>query len=357
VRALLTILGVLLLNSAQAEQPDYPYLLRLDHYVSGEQTCALLQKTGAFHLEVDNGRKVRVYEGSLSPSQLAEVQSALNRHPLAGLSQQQIEEPLLRTRYDKLQLNIFRGDRWQDLFFRSSDTQETFKVSLQPLLRWLDGLHSLPHKELSEEQGKNNCLPAGKIELKKRGETAREIRPRIASDTGGAPLASRRLVTAPVQVRPLLEIYSLERKTASARERCVLIMEDGNYRIEERAQKASKPVDLNVLGGTAGAKELRELRGILDSPELAAIKHHEPPGGSVVPMLGDKMEIWIARADHDQRIILSSSFGRPGMPAFYGGDASLHTAERLLRFLSERLENGTGKNLSKEGRNGCTQAP
>ena len=353
----MTVVGVLLLAAAQNQPQDYPYLLRLDHYVPGEDTCALLQTSGAFHLEIDDGKRARVYEGSLSPSQLAEMQSALNRQPLAGLSQQQIEEPLVRTRYDKLQVNIFRGDRWQELFFRSSDAQQNFKASLQPLLRWLDGLHSLPHKELSEDEGKNNCLPAGKIELKKRGEMTREVRPRIASDTGGGPLVSRRLVATPVPVRPLLEINFLEKKATRARERCVLVMEDGHYRIEERTQTASKPEDMSIVGGVASDRELRELRGILDSPELAVIKHHEPPGGPVVAMLGDKMEIWIGRADSEQQIILSSRFGRPGTPAFYGGDAGLQIADPLLKFISEQLEKGTGKRLGRDARNGCSQAP
>src|SRR6476659_7949830 len=125
----------------QAYPSNSPYLLRLDHYPFEDHSCALLQSSGDFHLEIDHGDRVKVFE-----------------------------EPIIRSgRYDKLQVTVFRGDGWQDLFFRSSDSQRAFKQSLQPLAHWLDDLHKVPHRELSEDAGKNNCLPRSPIVLQIRG--------------------------------------------------------------------------------------------------------------------------------------------------------------------------------------------
>ena len=61
----------------------------------------------------------------------------------------------------------------------------------------------------------------------------------------------------------------------------------------------------------------------------------------IVPMMGDMLEISIARPTGIQHIILSSRFDRAGFPPFYGGDADIAAARPLLKFLSEHMENNT----------------
>ena len=153
---------------AAAQTPNYPYLLRLEHSSFDAHSCALLQTTGAFHLEIYDGDNVKVHEGTIPPNDLLEIEADLNTPALVDLSQQQIEEPLIRTRHDELQVTVLRGDGWQDLFFRSSDSQRPFEGWLGPLVRWLDNLHKLPHRDLSEDEGRNNCLPPKPITLKRR---------------------------------------------------------------------------------------------------------------------------------------------------------------------------------------------
>lgn len=358
-----SLLALILVSSAsgQTYSPNYPYLLRLDHYTFEDHSCVLLQKTGAFHLEVEHGDEVKVFEGTIDSGKLVEIQRELNSDPLDDLSQQRIEEPILNgSPFDKLQVTIFRGDRWQDLFFRSGDSQQPFKKSLQPLVRWLDGLHKLPHRELSEDAGKNNCLPRTAIALSKRESgAAPQITPKIPSQNGSISLGVRQATraSAPAQPRTLLHIYSLERNSASASERCVIVGGNGGYRVEDRTQKTGRPVETKILIGKIDPDALAQLREILDSPDLVKIKHHEPPGGAAVPVLADITDISISRPDGDQRIILSSGFNRPGFPAFYGGDADPRKANSLLKFVSEHLENGNGQSLSKEFRNECSEAP
>lgn len=358
MRSISAALIVALLPSMAAASDDFPYIFRIDHYVSGEQSCALLQTTGAFHLEQKGGDAVRVLEGTIPQKQLAEIENVLNREPLASLDQQQVEEPLLRTRFDKLQVDIFRHGKWQELLFRSSDSQEAFKQSLQPLLRWLDHLPKSPHRELSEDEGKNNCLPRGKIELKVRGAEMRSITPRIASDRAGAPLRS---VMADVPQTPgvtqlLLKFHSFERNSADARESCLLVAEDGAYAAEKRAQKAGDKVHAASSAGMLDNVKLSELRKLLENPDLVNIHHREPPGRSpVVPMLGDMIQISIRRDGGEQHIVLSSWFGRPALPSIYVGDAAPQRAAGLLQFISTHMDVPAGGKSSRERQNVCNE--
>jgi hypothetical protein len=339
----------------------YPYLLRLEHSAFRTHACALLQTTGAFHLESYDGDNVKVFEGTIPADVLLEIEGDLNSEALADLSQQEIEEPLIRTRHDELQVTVLRGDGWQDLFFRSSDSQEPYERWLQPLTRWLDTLHKLPHRELSEDEGKNNCLPPKPIGLKKRDA---DPPPPVTSNTNGHifssgadPQPQPAQPVKPQSLPALLRVYSFEMQTGSAHESCVLFGENGIYRFEDRTQKNGKPVNTNIISGKLTADELRRLHQLLDDHALAKIKHHNPPGGMVVPMMGDMVEITVARADGIQHIILSSRSNRAGFAPFYSGDADSSMVVPLRKFLSEHVENNLAGILDPSKRNGCSEAP
>ncbi len=341
---------------------SYPYLLRLDHSNFEGHSCALLQNTGAFHLEVNHGDEVKVFEGTIASRELLEIEGDLNSNALVDLSQQQIQEPLIRTRHDQLQVTVFRGDGWQDLFFRSSDSQQPFEHWLQPLVHWLDNLHKSPHRELSEDEGKNNCLPPRVIALKKRDADAppQPVTPKTTTHILSAGPASQPQPPRPDRLPPvpaLLRVYSFEMKSGSAHERCALVVENGKYRIEDRTQKTGKPVNTEIMAGQITAEELQHLRQLLDDPVLAKIKHHEPPGGMVVSMMGDMMDISISRPPGIKQFILSSRFHRPDFPSFYSGDGDVSTARPLLAFLSENLESNKAGVLDPASRNGCSEAP
>jgi len=343
---------------------SYPYLLRLDRSNFEGHSCALLQKTGAFHLEVNHGDDIKVFEGTIEAKQLHELELNLNSETLANLSQRQIEEPLMRTRHDELQMTVFRGDGWQDLYFRSSDSQQPFDHWLQPLIHWLDNLHKLPHRQLSEYEGKNNCLPSKVIALKKRDADAppesvtSKTRSRIlyagpASQPQPQPHPSQPAKPVPA----LLRMSSFEIKPGSARESCALIVENGKYRFEDRTQKTGKPVNNRISAGQMAPKELQQLRQLLDDPVLQKIGHHEPPGGMVIPMMGDILDISISRPSGIQQFVLSSRFSRPGLPSFYSGDGDISIARPLLSFLDEHVVSNKAGSLDPASRNGCAEAP
>jgi hypothetical protein len=363
MRACLLILIAVSWASGQAVSSPYPYLLRLDHYTFEEHACALLQNSGAFHLEIDHSDDVKVFEGTIDARQLNDIQRDLNSEKLDRLSQQQIEEPIMRTRHDRLQVTIFRGDGWQDLYFRSADSQQPFKQSLQPLVHWLDNLHKVPHRELSEDAGKNNCLPPKVIALQRRGEVA--AREKNAAQitmqvfSSGTPAYSslpQPAALEPAPVPTLLHLFSQEIKSGIARERCLLIAENGQFRLENRIQKTGKRVSTETTLGQIGTQDIQQLRQILDDPRLAKLKHREPPGGrnTPVPILGNMLELSIMRPDGNQTIVFTSAFGRPRFPAFYGGDADISEAGRLLKFIDERAEADKAPTQSAPIRNGCT---
>lgn len=363
MRGLFAALVFTSLALGQAYPPNYPYLLRLDHYTFEGHSCALLQDSGAFHLEVDHGDAVKVFEGTIDAGQLRNIQRDLNSEELDRLSQQQIEEPIIRTRHDRLQATIFRGDGWRDLYFASGDSQQPFKQSLQPLVHWLDNLHKVPHRELSEDAGKNNCLPPKVIALQRRGEvTLAKKNPAqitmqvFSSGTPGHSSLPQAAAVEPAPVPTLLHLFSQEIKSGIARERCLLIAENGKFRLENRIQKSGKRVSTETTLGQMGTQDIQQLRGLLDDPRLAKLKHREPPGGrnTPVPILGNMLELSIMRADGNQRIVLTSAFGHPGFPAFYGGDSDISEAGRLLKFIDERAAADKTPTQSAPMRNGCT---
>jgi hypothetical protein len=152
-------------------------------------------------------------------------------------------------------------------------------------------------------------------------------------------------------------VYSFQMKTGTAHETCVLVAENGKYRLEDRTQETGKPVNTKVIAGQITADELQQLRHLLDDPALAKIKHHEPPGGMVVPMMGDMLDISISRPAGVQQFVLSSRFGHPGFASFYSGDAGASEARPLLKFLGEHVESNKAGMLHPASRNGCTEAP
>lgn len=355
-------LSGLLCGAAAAQSPSATYLFRLDHSNFEGHSCALLQATGSFHLEITDGDEVKVFEGTISSDELTKLEADLNSTALVNLSQPLIQEPLIRTRHDELQLSILRSEAWQDLFFQSSDSQQPFKHSLQPLIHWLDTLPRVPHRELSEDGGANRCLPVGVIALKKRGEalpdsvTARTTMHILYGGQTPQPQPQRPPVAAQ-EVPPLLLLYSLAMKTVSAHETCVLIGENGMYRFEDRTQKAGKPVKTKITSGQIGPDNLQKLHQLLDDPAILNIQHHEPPGNDDVSMTEDKLDLTIARPAGVQHVILSSRYNRPDFPTFYRGDADVAAAQPLLKFLSEHVQNNLVGTLDPSKRNGCSEAP
>ncbi|MGH9514935.1 MAG: hypothetical protein ACRD3P_04565 [Terriglobales bacterium] len=340
---------------ACAQLETAPYLLRMEHTSLESHDCVLLRKTGFFHLESDNGESIKVFEGTLTAGTLRQIQSELQERGLQALSQEKIEEPLIR-RSEFLRLEVSRNHHWQELIFRSAESQEPYRRSLQPLLRWLDDLHKVPHKQLSEDAGKNNCLPPSKIALKKRSEEAPSESAPIGKNS--APVDSSKPKDAkPEPVPTLLQLGSLSVKAHVVRQACVLIVANGFYRAEEEDQKeGSKRVETKITGGKLAPEEISQLQQLLNDPAIAGI-HHRKTSHMTLPMSGEMMNLQIYRTSSVQDVVLSSTFNRRDIPFFYSGDGDISSAQPLLKFMIEHVWTAGSGRLDPSLRNDCQSAP
>ncbi len=341
---------------ASAQIQPKPYLFRMEQTTLESHQCVLLQKTGFFHLEADSGDSTKVFEGTLSTEGLLRIQSDLQDPELRALSQEQIEEPLIR-RSEFLRLEVLRDDHWQELTFRSAESQDPYGNSLQPIVRWLNDLHKVPHKELSEDAGKNNCLPPGKIALKKRSEEA-PSEPALTAGKNSTPLGSSNSTAATTEPVPtLLQLSSLSVKSHVARQACVLIVANGFYRAEEQEQKeGSKKVETRITGGQFAPQEISQLQQILNEPAIAGI-HHRKTSQMTLPMSGEMLNLQIYRPSSVQDVVLSSTFNRRDIPFFYSGDGDISSAQPLLKFVTEHVWTAGSGRLDPSLRNDCQSAP
>jgi hypothetical protein len=354
-RILNLILFLLATEFAAAQSYSSPYLLRLEHAASEAHVCVLLQKSGAFHMESDGVDSTKVFEGQLSAERLLQVERDLHDTALEALSQKQIEEPLIHRR-DVLHVDISRGDHWQELTFYSAESQEPYRQSLAPLVRWLNELHRLPHKELSEDAGKNNCLAPGEIVLKKRGD---ESPVESASGNRNAAIAPQTPPRVPKRepAEALLRVFSMSAKSDVVRQGCVLITADGTYRAEERAQKvASKRVQTKITGGKITPDEIAQLQQAIDASALAKIRHRKT-SHLVLPMSGEMLNLQISRPSGVQELVLSSTFARRDVPFFYSGDGDISSAQALLKFIADHIWTDGSGGLDPGLRNDCQDAP
>lgn len=339
---------------AQTASDFAPYLFRLEFVNAYSDSCVLLQKSGLYHIEVDHTGGTKVFEGSLPPDQLQQVTTILT-DIIRAVSARRIEEPLIVHR-ELLKLDIANQGRWSDITFLSAESQEPYRNSLQPILRWLNGLHKLPHKEFSEEAGRNNCLVPRQIALKKRTEQSHPS-PNAASGPTQAPSPPE--LDAPLHPKPLalLRMKSVGISSGVLHEDCVLVVDDGSYRAENRSQKTgSKKVDTQLHGGRLTTPELSQLQNVLSDPALAGIRHRETSHAER-PVMGEMLELQITRASELQDIILSTMFKHQDVPYFYYGDGDIVRAQPLLRFLAEHVNNNGLGSLDPQQRNGCSDAP
>lgn len=341
---------------ACAQIDPAPYLLRMEHTSLETHDCVLLRKTGFFHLESDNGESTRVFEGTLNAERLRQIQSYLQERGLQALSQEKIEEPLIRTS-EFLRLEVSRDSHWQELTFRSAESQEPYRQSLQPLVRWLDGLNRVPHKWLSEDAGKNNCLPPSKIALKKRIDEAQsKTAPAVGKNS--APVGSSNAPEAKPEPMPtLLQLGSLSVKAHAVRQACVLVVANGFYRAEEEEQKeGSKRVVTKITGGKLAPEEISQLQQLLNDPAIAGIQHRKT-SRMTLPMSGEMLNLQIYRTSSVQDVILSSTFNRRDIPFFYSGDGDISSAQPILKFVTEHVWTAGSGRLNPSLRNDCQSAP
>ena len=243
----------------QATDGAVSYLLRLErvHYL--QSVCVLLSGNGQYHLERHSPQKIRVFEGSLQADELRNIVHIVSGDRLFNLEQKQIPDLMLKADNDQVMLEIHRPGSWQQLFFFDSASREPFRDAMDPLLEWLGIMNKRKMHELSEEAGRNNCLPPSKPEFAQRKEVQSQQSVTNAPPTAKAP------PQPPTYVLQMTDSRMVNYQTQVS---CLLVDTSGTYHLVKQSKSYNKGLSSMVLDGTLGPPELESLRMLLDAPDL-----------------------------------------------------------------------------------------
>lgn len=328
-------------DTVTAEESN-PLLVRVQQIKDGEFSCLLLRRDNSFHLEYAAGDRVKIHEGALSEAASIQLQALLANQNLATLSQEKIQEPLVSAeRPAELALNIHRHPGpagWQNLLFRTAESQRDFKAEISPFLKWVDFLRKQPHKSLTEEEGRNHCR-LGKIELKARpGNESFIPFSKTASNQESAPFLVRALTNQTYR-RNFGNGLSLEDRVELA---CVIVYPGGRYHLETASQRVRESERRSVFEGTLSEAELSGLRQLLEEPGLVASSHRMRPPDVPVHEI-DFTTVFIARPGGIQSLNFGTFSGFRGHPASEKSDTDEDTA------VIQPVRNWMQKNLEKRG--------
>jgi hypothetical protein len=249
-------------SRAQSESPAPAasvYLLRLERAHSLQSVCVLLNGAGQYHLERHTLQKVRVFEGSLDADEFRGVVHILSGDRLFNLQQKQIPDLMLKSDDDQVTLDIHRPGSWQQLSFPDSASREPFRNAMDPLLKWFETLNKKKMHKLSEEAGRNNCLPPSRPEFAQR----REVRPQ--QPVASAPPPANAPSPPPTYTLLMFDNRIINYK---AQVTCLLVSRSGTYHLVKQTKSSNKGLSSMVLDGALAPTELASLRAILDAPDL-----------------------------------------------------------------------------------------
>jgi hypothetical protein len=309
-------------TSAQTVNPfpaNYPYLLRVEREADNTNTCVLLKKDGSYHYEKNhNDQYVTVYEGELTPESRENIERLLQQPDLLNVKQSALPAPAFA--FDEVIVNVFRADHWQDLVFAGSKDRRSLVPTVSTLVDWLGSLPRLPHRELTEFEGRNNCLTEHKIELRVRparppqpvpnSPAAAEASPgqysssrNPSSDQASNTSAAGVSPVAPVAPPSFLLWISIVHFGEPMQRRCAMVYPDGRYHVEKTSQAAGAHAFSQVMEGTLPGAALDSLREITSAPEWQ-VEYEEQLPSEVMVLGGEMIEVRLPAPDG----ILRSAF-------------------------------------------------
>jgi hypothetical protein len=220
----------------------------------------LLRGDGQYHLERHSPQKIRIFEGSLHADELRNIVHIVSGDRLFNLEQKQIPDLMLKADDDKVILEIHRPGSWQQLFFPDSASRLPFQDAMDPLLKWLDAVNKRKAPALSEEAGRNNCLPSSKLEFSQR--RADQPEQSVTSPLPAVNVPSTRQETF------ALQMFDNRMVNYQTQVSCLLVATSGAYHLVKQSKSYNKALSSMVLDGTLAPPELASLRAILDAPDL-----------------------------------------------------------------------------------------
>lgn len=349
----------------QQDSSNPSYVLRLRHITVAADSCVLLQQDGRYHLERNSNRKAVIAEGVLPNKSLREVEAVLNNAELGSLSQDRIPFHIVAPSRDELDVRIARQNGWQQLLFPDTESRESFQKSLTPLLQWLGSLPGKDASQLSEDEGKSNCLPRRREEV------------RLVTRQGtavAAPLTSSRSPANPYLLRVVMDRLGW----SDAKRTCAIVYPNGFYRLEKSREAYTydgvfyQPdivtdeirgrIKADVFEQVLDTAAIAKLRELLDNPDL--ISAH--PSGLTAGVRSRNSEVTfvlIPRGGGVQRLTFTNYYAVTTVPRNITArvpptltlhmDSAAGVLDPLQKWVHENVESRKAVRLEQEFGNNC----
>jgi hypothetical protein len=280
-------------SSQSTKEPTY--LMRLERIRKGEDVCVLLRGDGQYHLEFQTGQNVKVFEGELDPDGVRQAIHIVSLDQLFDLEQKRIPEPLLTADDDQVMLAVLRPrDTWQQLTFPDSPSRDPYRDALVPLLEWFDRIQKRKGRSLSEEAGRNSCLPPRNLEFATRTPTLRApdaTNSNSTSEPDTADAFPRDAHAAPEGTSPeptyIFRMVESEYVKGTITMSCRIVSRSGQYHfVKQSREPGSRKVRSVMRDGVLNEGQMAVLRQILRAPELKEPRPSPRPSGSAM-LLGE----------------------------------------------------------------------
>ena len=315
VRALIALSVSLLANlmicaGLSQAQENNQYLARLERQTREENVCMLIQKDGRYHLERMTAGRSRVFEGTLEPVSLSELQPLLTAQQLVDLKQSQIDTS--GDDFDQVMLTISRSTGWQTLKFPSGKSRKAYKSELDPILKWLD--RNKQQQSPATEAVSNRCMPAQATQSASSVSTKNPYMIRVVVDryeaTGSGTAissVSHASGTAGQTVGGMTNTEAMDLNSYKITRMCAIVYQNGKYRLEKSIRDHGTTLKSEVYREALGKDHLDELRQLLDNPKLVNLANNGTPAS--LGREGDLITFTVPREKIVQVVSFATLFG------------------------------------------------
>jgi len=303
----------------------------------------LVNKAGKYRIERVFYAKTEVFQGELSPSDLENFRQRLDSDDLRTLTQSRIPTVLITNAPDSLTIAVFRNEGLQKIVFPTSESRQSFRATLDPLLKWLEIVQKGQHTRLAESTA-NRCLPDG-------------VAVPVATSTvpGSGPAHNS------AQYDYLVKMTSDHASPLGAIERtCIVVGSSGRYHMEKTTQTQDHPPEAHIFEDSVSQADLQALRNLLEDPEL--VKQVTQNVSRIPPSQEfDLTTFFIPRLQSLQRLRFTSFFNvqapmsEPGGMGNmrYGTEQNTKTLRPLREWMRINIEKRRLNPLNDAQPNGC----
>ena len=212
---------------------------------------------------------------------------------------------------DHLLLAVNRPNGWQSLNFPTGKSRKPFKNSLDPLVKWLE--RNMQQQNPLPPQAPSRCVPSGENST----QTAAQAKaPGLEAPTAESTAQAAknpyllRIIEDHIQSDTATNTSgSWGQAVGQKMERtCIIVYQSGRYRFEKSKQELNAPLRTEVHHDTLSDEQIKELRQVLDAPDLANL-HHETAGAGLTIKEGETVNLAIPRGTSTQKLSFASYFG------------------------------------------------